>query len=67
MNVKIFKGYSSDDVEIAINEWINDNPNYCIISIHPYITSLYELYANMPVSVCNSWNEYIWTIIYKNK
>ena len=67
INIKIFSGNSSEEVEKSINEWADNNPNCRIINIYPHIATLYDLYDNAAPQVCNYWNEYVWTIVYEVK
>jgi hypothetical protein len=65
MNVEIFSQNSVTEIEDSMNEWIEKNPNFEIITVVPYATMMHQLYYEREPTVCNQWTEYIWTVIYK--
>lgn len=66
MKVKIFTTtVSTDDLENQIAKWTDElNPE--IISVNVNAVVMYDYFMDSaPPRICNQWNEYIATIIYK--
>ena len=66
MKVKIFIESFTNQLEDAINKWLEENPEVEIISMYPYICVLHDLYENYPTQIANQWKESTMTILYKD-
>ena len=65
MKVKIFKETFTNELEVAINDWLYTNPDIEVVSMYPYFCVLHELYENCPTQISNQWQESTMTILYK--
>ena len=67
MKIKIFNENFASDVEAAVNKWLEENPDIEIVDIKTFATPMHEMCTGQPPTILNQWNEYLWTIVYKEE
>jgi ADP-dependent phosphofructokinase/glucokinase len=66
IQTKIFSENHAEDLEKSINNWLKDN-NVKILDIHTSVYPMYDMYQQRAPEVCNSWEQYITTLIYHDE
>jgi len=67
MKIKIITTNYADSIQLQVDKFIEENPNVEIINCICSGSSHFDLYQGDKPTVCNTWQEFIYTIIYKIK
>lgn len=55
MKAKVFTAGSGNELELALNQWLKEEPN--IVINYQTTSTCHDLFAQGPPEVCNQWYE----------